>query len=58
MKKKQTCTVCGDDLYIECPECEGLGLVWLDDSDIDEHPCDRCNGEGEIPCSACCNGEG
>jgi DnaJ-class molecular chaperone len=34
--------------YVDCPECNGSGLVWVNDVPTDE-PCPRCDGLGEIP---------
>ena len=37
---------CRDDEsfdYVECPECWGLGIDWVEDDD-----CDRCAGIGYV----------
>jgi hypothetical protein len=33
----------GDEIDLECPECEGWGLI-----DNDEQECPECNGTGII----------
>lgn len=49
-----TCPKCNGDETIECPKCEGIGL--LNDENliaIDDTDCTRCKGSGEVNCPKC-----
>lgn len=35
------------DEKVECPDCDGYGLLW-DGDEFEDHDCRTCNGEGEV----------
>ena len=46
-KGHPNCPVCGEEVeMIECPECDGTGVV--PDDCIEDCICDNCDGTGEV----------
>ena len=54
----ETCYTCEGKRWVECPTCDGSGIVKYDDDDEDEEEtCEECDGNGQLPCDGC-NPEG
>ena len=49
-----TCPKCNGDEKIECPKCEGAGVLSPEQFvSLGLSECPKCNGSGEIVCTKC-----